>query len=311
MTHAVEAARTKNGGTLPTPPPRREARLCEGDGMRWFRSKRHASQGPAALEHANVPAAAGPAVEMTGTTTFGADHLTALFIAHSLTNGGLLELRAQLVAEPENPADSNAISVNVEGARIGYLPGHLAAQTSHHDGVIDAQVQLWGTSTPEDLRVRGWVAAGTGRVAWPYHSENPPAITTHERRTQRTTDIRRMIAEGLEGGGSRATSFKQGMVGPHHYLETAEPIKQLKREKRFDEALVLCYGAIAAAERARDGREPAPWYTEQAAIIHRKLGQRAEEEAVLRRWLTICPSDRRTGSRIQERLEKIIDNKRE
>ena len=49
--------------------------------------------------------------------------------------------------------------------------------------------------------------------------------------------------------------------------------------------------------------------SEQAAIIHRKLDQRAEEEAVLRRWLNICPSDRRAGSRIQERLEKVIDKK--
>jgi hypothetical protein len=27
------------------------------------------------------------------------------------------------------------------------------------------------------------------------------------------------------------------------------------------------------SERGRRGRGPAPWYTEQAAIIHRKLGQ--------------------------------------
>lgn len=271
--------------------------------MRWFRSKRHPTQDPIAPE----PTTGGPAVELTGTSTFGADNLTALFIAHRLTNGGLLELPAQLVAEPENPADSNAIAVNVEGARIGYLPGYLAAQTSRRDEARDAQVQLWGTSTPGGLRVRGWVAAGTGRVDWPYDSGNPPAVTTHERRAERTADTRRMIDRGLDGGGSRAASFKEGMVGPHHYLETVEPIKQLKREKRLDEALVLCYGAIAAAERARDGREPAPWYTEQAAIIHRKLGQRAEEEAVLRRWLRICPSDRRDESQIQERLGKLIE----
>lgn len=99
------------------------------------------------------------------------------------------------------------------------------------------------------------------------------------------------------------------MVGQHHYLETVEPIKQLKREGRLDEALVLCYGAIAAAEHARDGREPAPWYTEQAAIIHRKLGQRAEEEAVLRRWLSSCPPDRKSGSRIQRRLDSLVKPK--
>jgi hypothetical protein len=68
---------------------------------------------------------------------------------------------------------------------------------------------------------------------------------------------------------------------------------------------VLCYKAIEAAERAREGREPAPWYTEQAAIVHRKLGQREEEVAVLNRWLDSTPKSRRAGSRIAERLAKL------
>jgi hypothetical protein len=79
----------------------------------------------------------------------------------------------------------------------------------------------------------------------------------------------------------------------------------LKREGRLEEALSLCYGAIEAAENDRDGREPATWYTEQAAIIHRKRGERAEEVAVLERWLQACPADRRAGSTIQQRLDKL------
>ena len=97
------------------------------------------------------------------------------------------------------------------------------------------------------------------------------------------------------------------MVGKYHYLETVEPIQQLKREKRLEEALALCYGAIEAAENDARGREPAPWYTEQAAIIHRKLGQRDEEIAVLERWITKCPIGRRDDSSIQSRLNKMRD----
>lgn len=59
------------------------------------------------------------------------------------------------------------------------------------------------------------------------------------------------------------------------------------------------------AEADRDGREPAPWYTEQAAIIHRKRGELDEELAVLRRWLAACPADRRAGWKIQDRLDKL------
>ena len=38
------------------------------------------------------------------------------------------------------------------------------------------------------------------------------------------------------------------MLGDYHYLQTVEPIKQLKRDG-LEEALVLCYGAIQASWR--------------------------------------------------------------
>jgi len=252
-----------------------------------------------------LPSNASVAIEMTGTTTFGAENLSALFAAHGVNAGGLLELAGQLVPEPENPADPNAVAVHVEGARVGYLPGYLAKEALHPGQMDECQVQLWGTSQSGSLRVRGWVARGTGAAAWPHDAANPPAVTTQERRAEQADQITNMVDAALEGGGVRAKQFKEGMVGKYHYLEAIEPIKQLKRDGRLDEALVVCYAAIEGAERARHGREPAPWYTEQAAIIHRKRGERAEEEAVLRRWLKHCPPDRRLGSKIHTRLGKL------
>ncbi|MBB6627505.1 hypothetical protein H5V45_09235 [Nocardioides sp. KIGAM211] len=80
-----------------------------------------------------------------------------------------------------------------------------------------------------------------------------------ERRAEQAAGTTYMVDQALGGGGDRAEQFKKGMVGRLHYLETVEPIKQLKRERRLSEALALCYGAINAAEDSRDGREPAPW----------------------------------------------------
>lgn len=243
-------------------------------------------------------------VEMTGTTTVGADALVNLFASCGLGGGGLLEEREQLVAEPSNPADANAVAVHVLGSRIGYVPGYIARglQLSRPR---ECQVQLWGSTTTKGLRVRGWVAAGTHPPAWPHTRTNPPAVTVEERRAEQVANTTYMVDHALGGGGERAEQFKRGMVGRLHYLETVEPIKQLKREGRLSEALDLCYGAIAAAENAREGQEPALWYTEQAAIIHRKLGERDKEVAVLRRWLDVCPPERRLGSSIQRRLEKL------
>ena len=114
-----------------------------------------------------------------------------------------------------------------------------------------------------------------------------------------------MVREALAGGGARAAQFTAGMVNGVHYLELVEPIKQLKREGRFEDALVLCYAAIEGAEGDRNGREPAPAYTEHAAIVLRKLGRRDEEILVLKRWLALCPPQYRDGSRIGERLAKL------
>ena len=56
---------------------------------------------------------------------------------------------------------------------------------------------------------------------------------------------------------------------------------------------------------------PAPFYTKQAAIIHRKLGQQKQEIAVLKRWLSKVPKGQRpkdvgaTGGWIVERLAKL------
>lgn len=58
-----------------------------------------------------------------------------------------------------------------------------------------------------------------------------------------------MVREALAGGGTRAQHFKAGMVRGKHYLELVEPIKQLKRERRLQEALELCYRAIEGAEK--------------------------------------------------------------
>jgi len=244
-------------------------------------------------------------VEMTGTTTIGAGALAALYAECDQPEGGLLQRSGLLVPEPDNPADPNAVAVHANGACIGYVPGYIAARMPR-DRPLDCQVQLWGVSDEKGLRVRGWVVADAGPVRWPHTASNPPPVTMAEQRNDHAATTSRMVDQALGGGGERAEQFKKGMVGRLHYLETVEPIKQFKREGRLKEALALCYSAIEAAENAREGREPAPWYTEQAAIIHRKLGERDSEVAVLRRWLEACPAELRDRSSINQRLDKLI-----
>lgn len=272
--------------------------------MKFFRRRETKSEPQDTFSVGLVVPDLSEPVEMTGSTTVGAEALGALYLSCGQPDGGLLEQGGSLVPEPDNPADANAVAIHIDEVLVGYLPGYVAARMSRNQA-LECQVQLWAAPTQKGLRVRGWVVAGSSQVEWPHSVTNPPAVTVEERRNENVSSTSRMVDLALGRGGDRAEQFKKGMVGGLHYLETVEPIKQLKREGRLTEALALCYGAIGAAENSREGREPAPWYTEQAAIVHRKLGQRAEEEAVLRRWLDYCPSERRDGSSVQQRLDKL------
>lgn len=262
---------------------------------------------PAANIGPNGSSDGGEPVRMTGTTTFGAENLERIFAAHRQSQGGVLELPGWLIAEPSNPADSNAVAVHVEGERIGYLPGHLAARISLETSEPHpCRVQLWGEQSEEQLRVIGWVAVGSTSPKWPHNLQNPPALSTKDERAARSAAVTKMVDDALTGEDPiRAQQFSAGMIDGYHYLELVEPIKELKRQGKLEEALVVCYKAIEGAERDRGGREPAPGYTIQAAIIHRKLGQRDQEIAVLERWLRLCPKKYREGSDINKRLMKL------
>ena len=148
----------------------------------------------------NGPAASGEPVQLTGTTTFGAENVERLFAAHSKSMGGVLELSSWLIAEPSNPADAKAIAVHVEGERIGYLPGHLAAGMSIGTSEpYPCRVQLWGEQSEKRLRVIGWVAAGSTSPKWPHNLENPPAISTKDERVARSAAITKMVDDALTG----------------------------------------------------------------------------------------------------------------
>jgi hypothetical protein len=158
---------------------------------------------------------------------------------------------------------------------------------------------------PKGARARAWVWLDEGSPQWLYSPDSPPPLTTAEKRLTDHEGRSEMVTEALSGGGERAADFRSGMVKGVDYLELIEPIKQLKREGRLREALELCYAAIEGAEKEAKGREPAPWYTEQAAIIHRKLKERDEEIAVLERWIKRAPAALKRDSTIAERLAKL------
>ncbi|TCK65741.1 HIRAN domain-containing protein [Curtobacterium sp. PhB136] len=243
---------------------------------------------------------------LSGTTTTCRDAIAALAARHGTTQGGYLEMSGSLQRETTNPVDPNAVAVLIEGERIGYLPGYVTAAADISDiGSRPVRVQIFTELLPKGLRAEAWAWLGGRAPQWEWSAANRPPMTSEQKAMASHKGNRDMVRDALAGGGARAEQFQRGMVNGVHYLELIEPIKQLKRDNRLEDALELCYVAIEGAEGDRDGREPAPAYTEQAAIILRKLGRRDEEIAVLNRWLALCPPAHRDQSRIGERLAKL------
>jgi hypothetical protein len=91
------------------------------------------------------------------------------------------------------------------------------------------------------------------------------------------------------------------MLRGRHYTEYVEQVKELKRAGNLVDALALLEQLMAAANKDRLAMPP--WYAEQAAVLHRKLGDRAAEVAVLRRYVAHpCASG---DSSVHERLRKL------
>jgi len=243
-------------------------------------------------------------VKLTGTTTYTRDGAFALFARRAPALPAMLEVDAVLQREPDNQADPDAVAVLVEGGRVAYLPSWLAKRLDLPVGAATTvPVQMFAAETAPGVRVEGWVWVDGGTPQWQFGPDNWPPMTTAAKRSRDHTRRRQMVADALEEGGGRGEEFKAGMVNGVHYLELVEPIQALKREGRLEEALELCFAAVAAAEGQKG--TPPPWYTEQAAIVARKLGRREDEIEVLRRYLKRVPAGQRAEHPLNGRLTKL------
>jgi hypothetical protein len=90
-------------------------------------------------------------------------------------------------------------------------------------------------------------------------------------------------------------------------------VKQLKREKRHEEAIALLERLVQATEAEAEREGPdwgvAPWYYEQLAIVYRKEKRYADEVTILERY----ESHLKPGqtSKFAERLKKARAKKDE
>jgi len=231
-----------------------------------------------------------PFVELACTTTNSAQNCRSIMESAGYPAGGLLNRSGVLVPEPDNEVDPDAIAVHVDGLRVGYLQRYTQAVGRQRLG-DRIPLQMWGQQDKKGLRVKVVAYLGAGEPDWPNVATRPYAVTREEKIAADQKELARDRSRRLLSEDPREVADqRKRLVRGKDYLEWVTPVEQLKREGKLTEALGILYECIEAAERA-DPTSPPPWYTAQAAIVHRKLGQFDAEIDVLQRYNAATKSD--------------------
>lgn len=249
-------------------------------------------------------------VQVAGTTTFALDAVDRLITRHSTAERDTLELPATITPEPDNPVDAAAIAVVVEGEKVGALPSFVSHNMKLRTGTAQSvRYQLhFLRQGGKKTKAKAFVWLSETSPQWTYTRNNPAPLLTIEQATENHARHVEISARNLAPETPLGRALRSGNLTGYTPLELIEPIKQLKREKRWEEALTLLYAAIEkeeAAHKLESRQMPAPWFTEHAAIVHRRLKQHDEEVAVLKRYLALLAPEQRETSKIQDRLNKI------
>ena len=248
-------------------------------------------------------------VLVAGTTTFAREAVEALAQRHNMQTRDMIELPATIERDPNNPVDPRAVAVVVEGEKVGALPTFISHALPISDGVSEPVIyQLWALREDgKRIKAKAHVWIGSNAPVWTYTERHPAPLLTDEQACEKQERARAIAAQNLAPDTPLGRALRSGNMRGYTPIELVEPIQQLKREKRWEEALTMLYAAIESEERARahGGGMPAPWYTEHAAICHRRLKQHEEEVVVLKRYLAHLTPEQRATSKIQARLTKI------
>lgn len=113
--------------------------------------------------------------------------------------------------------------------------------------------------------------------------------------------------ELIEAYEQRDRKIKEaGTINGRHYTQFVDTVKQLKSDKKHEEAITLLLQLVTAVEQEAIVAEwgVAPWYYEQLAVIYRKEKRYAEEVAILERYQSKSKAPGAKPSKLAERLIK-------
>jgi hypothetical protein len=223
--------------------------------------------------------------------------------------GYLIPLALDIVRDPQNPYDGNALRVEVDGRQVGHIARQLAAQLAPPLDSYGCQsfrvcgILRGGSTSAPHLGVHVWLDRrltpgpeiiqrdDDARVPWPPYDDEGTETP---------------IDSGRSAHLAHASGPDPGYVRDRHFTEYVDRVKELRRSNHDGEAETLLLELIDAteAEAAAEGAGVAPWYYGQLAVLYSKHHDFDAEIVVLERFAAQPHSPGAASSRLLERLEK-------
>lgn len=212
---------------------------------------------------------------------------------HSLgrTGGGVTNQIAELVPEPTNRHDRNAVKVVVGGEHVAYVPAEDAPRVRREIAKLPkkaraiAPARIWADNEDGTWRARVTLTF-SGHVA----TERDFAAERAERRA----------AEAAAEAARRV-----GQVRGQWWTAHRAAIGELKKQERYTEALALIEECAAAVLRvaAVEDKAPSTWPAEQASVVLRRLKDPVREVQILEAYVLGC-GQHPVPDRMVERLNR-------
>jgi hypothetical protein len=244
----------------------------------------------------------GPGLDVTGESNYRA---TIAEVTGGRQKQGVRgTFWAALIPERDNPYDSNAVSVRIDGRTVGYLP---RADAKRYRPVLDRIVQAGRVAY-----VRADIRGGWNRSA---RDTGDYGITLYAGGPERQSEMIDHVLEGKSRAeiASARPAMKPGRKqGPGTYRgrdhwEWHPEVDRLRAMGSDTEAEELLLAIVDATEEeaAHEGNGVAPGSYETLAVMYRKRKDREGEIAILERFAAQPHAPGAVPPKLLERLAKL------
>jgi len=249
-----------------------------------------------------------PDIEVEG-EAYRRSELARLFNGIGRPEGGVTMQQAQLVPEPSNRYDRNAVKVIVRGEHVGYIPADFSSRVAaackglSRGAVAVVPARIWARVDGDTWRARVTLSfIGTSEDEQDYALQRQQM---EEREAVRVANAAQKVADREAREKAKAERRDAGTVRGEYWTTWKPAIAELKRQQRLNEAQLFleeCRGA-ASRESLLSGAVPDPWPTEQLAAVIRRGGDRAGELATLEAYILEC-ADREVPDSVVAKVAK-------